>query len=186
MPRARRPILLGAETSFRGKGATVLVCRPQSSRLGVFYAGCPPLYWPERCRCWGIRCKLAELGQRQRRSGPTRKHKATMPCSCGRMAYGSVRMSMQTNPCWSRRTIPLSASSGGEGGIGGKQNVVSSRGVASPIPHTSTGRWKCCQACMRSHIPTSKPLMGSFIYRRMCSQTRRRAHSPALQAMSSF
>ena len=42
MPRARRPILLGAETSFRGKGATVLVCRPQSSRLGIFYAGCPP------------------------------------------------------------------------------------------------------------------------------------------------
>jgi hypothetical protein len=58
----------------------------------------------------------------------------------------------------------------------------------SPIvmPHTSTGRWKCCQACMRSHTPTSKLLMGSFIYRRRCSQTRRRAHSPALQAMSSF
>ena len=122
---------LALRRPFEGKGRRFLCVDPNQADWG-FLCGLPPLYWPERCRCWGIRCKLAELGQRQRRSGPTRKHKATMQCSCGRMAYGSVRASMQTDPYSSRGTILLSAG-GKEGRIGGKQNVVSSRGVASPI-----------------------------------------------------
>ena len=50
----------------------------------------------------------------------------------------------------------------------------------------ATGRWKYSQACMRRPILTSRPPRGSFIYPRRCSQTRRRARSPARPVMSSF
>jgi hypothetical protein len=36
MPRARRPVLPSAETSFRGKGAAACVCRPRPFQVGVF------------------------------------------------------------------------------------------------------------------------------------------------------
>jgi len=36
MPRVRRPALHGAETSFRGKGAAVCMCRPRPFQVGVF------------------------------------------------------------------------------------------------------------------------------------------------------
>ena len=36
MPRARRPALHSAETSFRGKGAAACVCRPRPYQVGVF------------------------------------------------------------------------------------------------------------------------------------------------------
>ncbi len=41
-PRARRPALHGAETSFRGKGAAACVAVPNHYRLGFFYACCLP------------------------------------------------------------------------------------------------------------------------------------------------
>jgi hypothetical protein len=37
MPRARRPALHSAETSFRGKGAAVYLCRPRPFQVGVFF-----------------------------------------------------------------------------------------------------------------------------------------------------
>ena len=36
MPRARRPALPSAETSFRGKGAAACRCRPRPFQVGVF------------------------------------------------------------------------------------------------------------------------------------------------------
>jgi len=37
MPRARRPALHSAETSFRGKGAAACLCRPRPFQVGVFF-----------------------------------------------------------------------------------------------------------------------------------------------------
>ena len=56
MPRARRPALHSAETSFRGKGAAACLCRPRPFQVGVFSACCfpsrvePPSFPPCRGR----------------------------------------------------------------------------------------------------------------------------------------
>ena len=56
MPRARRPALHSAETSFRGKGAAACLCRPRPFQVGVFSVCCfpsrvePPSFPPCRGR----------------------------------------------------------------------------------------------------------------------------------------
>src|SRR5262245_62623426 len=61
MPRARRPALHSAETSFRGKGAAACRCRPRPFQVGVFLC----VLLPVPC---GI-ALLPSLGGKRRRGG---------------------------------------------------------------------------------------------------------------------
>jgi hypothetical protein len=61
MPRARRPALHSAETSFRGKGAAAYRCRPRPFQVGVFLC----VLLPVPCRT----ALLPSLWGKRRRGG---------------------------------------------------------------------------------------------------------------------
>ena len=105
MPRARRPALHSAETSFRGKGAAACLCRPRPFQVGVFFCvllpvpcgiallppmwgkrrggGSKPWFLPQRC------LPLSSIPSPKRRAtcaGVTRQ-RAGAPVHAGAVAW---------------------------------------------------------------------------------------------------
>ena len=71
MPRARRPALPSAETSFRGKGAAACRCRPRPFQVGVFL-----------CVLLPVPCGIAHLPSLwgKRRRGGSKPWFLPQPC----------------------------------------------------------------------------------------------------------
>src|SRR5437867_6291117 len=88
---------LALRRPFEGEGRRFLCVDPNQADWG-FLCGLPPSLLAGAVSLLGYTLQASG-------AGPARKHKATMQCSCGRMAYGSVRVSMQTDPYSSRGTI---------------------------------------------------------------------------------